>query len=217
MTRSLSVNPSVRRLLGMSGGTPLDAVPQWLAYPVIRLAGVIRQGVICQHIGATATRMLLGSEILASVAFAASGGRTWADEAGSYALTVRFNSDLGALIKHQPALLGGALRFRESAGGNSVRRELVERPATNDGGQTVAAVNAGFREAIPTSVLQQARDELSGLFMPRISSPILRPAAWGDLRNGEERMAGWRRESRARLDEFREVGRWSPYDRCSCG
>ncbi len=217
MTRSLLVNPSVRRLLGMSGGTPLDAVPRWLAYPVIRLAGVIRQGVICQHVGATATRMLLGSETLASVAFAASSGRAWADQAASYALTGRFNSDLGAVIEHQPALLGGVLRFRESNGGHSFRRELAARLATNEGGQTVAAVNAGLREAIPAAVLQQAHDELSGLFMPRISGPILRPAVWGDLRNGDERMAGWRRKSRARLDELRRVGRWNPYDPCPCG
>ena len=160
MTRGSMVNPSVRRLLGISGGTPMGTVPRWLAFPVLRLAGVIRKGVICQHIDASATRMLLGSEMLASVAFSASGGSMWADEAASYVLTGRFNSDLGALIEQQPELLEGVLRFRESAGGNSFRRDIVERLAKNQGGQMVAAVNSGLNEAMPASVLQQVRDEV---------------------------------------------------------
>ena len=217
MTRGSMVNPSVRRLLGISGGTPMGAVPRWLAFPVLRLAGVIRKGVICQHIDANATRMLLGSEALASVAFSASSGSTWADEAASYALTGRFNSDVGALIEQQPELLEGVLRFRASAGGNSFRREIAERLDENQGGQMVAAVNTGLKEAMPPSVLQQARDELSGLFMPRGSGPILQPAVWGDLRNGEERIAGWRRRSLALLDEFRAAGRLTPYAPCPCG
>ena len=68
MTRGSMVNPSLRRLLGVSGGTPMGAVPRWLAFPILRLAGVIRKGVICQNIDASATRMLLGSEKVASVA-----------------------------------------------------------------------------------------------------------------------------------------------------
>ena len=112
MTRGSMVNPSVRRLLGISGGTPMGTVPRWLAFPVLRLAGVIRKGVICQHIDASATRMLLGSEMLASVAFSASGGSMWADEAASYVLTGRFNSDLGALIEQQPELLEGVFALQ---------------------------------------------------------------------------------------------------------
>lgn len=217
MTRGWMVNPSVRRLLGISGGTPIGAVPRWLAFPILRLAGAIRKGVICQHIGASATRMLLGSEMLASVAFSTSGGSTWADEAASYALTGRFNSDLGALIEHQPQLLEGVLRFRESAGGNAFRREIAERLAENEGGQVVAAVNAGLKEAMPTSVLQQAHDELSGLFMPRSLGPTLRPAVWGDLRNGEGRIARWRKRSRALLDQLQAANRLNHYGRCPCG
>ena len=217
MTRGSMVNPSVRRLLGVSGGTPTGAVPRWLAFPVIRLAGVIRKGVICQHIDACATRMLLGTEKLASVALSASGGSMWADEAASYTLTGRFDSDLGALVEQQPELLEGVLRFRESPAGNNFRHELAERLAENEGGQMVAAVNSGLQEAIPLSVLQQAHDQLSGLFMPRAPGAILRPAVWGDLRNGDERIAGWRKRSRALLNELRADGRLNPYHPCPCG
>ena len=136
-TRSAMMHPSIRRLLGISGGTPQGAVPRWLAFPVLRLAGVVLKGVICQQIEANATRLVLGSESLASVAFSASAGREWVDNSASYALTGRFNSDLGALIEQQPDLLGGVLRFRESASGKCFRREVAERLATNEGGQVV--------------------------------------------------------------------------------
>ena len=215
-TRSAMMHPSIRRLLGISGGTPPGAVPRWLAFPVLRLAGVVLKGVICQ-IGANATRLVLGSESLASVAFSASAGREWVDDAASYALTGRFNSDLGALIEQQPDLLGGVLRFRESAGGTGFRREVAERLATNEGGQVMAAVNGGLREALPASVLQQAQDQLSGLFMPQAAGPRIRPAVWGDLRNADKRVARWRERSRTLLEGICTDNKLNPYDVCPCG
>ena len=215
--RSAMMHPAIRRLLGISGGTPLGAVPRWLAFPVLRLAGVVRTGVICQHIQACATRMVLGSERLASVAFSASSGTEWVDDAASYVLTGRFNSDVGALIEQQPALLAGVLRFRESADGKSFRREIAEHLATNAGGQVSAAVNSGLREALAMSTLQSARDQLSGMFMPLAAGPRLQPAVWGDLRNGEARIAGWRKRSRALLDDLCRTNGLNPYDLCPCG
>ena len=216
-TRSAMMHPSIRRLLGISGGTPRGVVPRWLAFPVLRLAGVVLKGVICHQIKASATRMVFGSERLASVVFSASGGTEWVDDAASYALTGRFNSDLGALIERQPDLLLGVFRFRRSATGEGFRREVAAHLATNEGGQVYAAVNAGMRQALPSSVLQKARDQLSGLFMPRVAGPRLRPAVWGDLRNGEERIARWRARSRVLLDGLCETNRLSPYDVCPCG
>ena len=216
-TRSAMMHPSIRRLLGISGGTPQGVVPRWLAFPVLRLAGVVRKGIICQQIKASATRMILGSELLAGVVFAAAGGTEWVDDAASYALTGRFNSDLGELIERQPSLLHGVLHFRESTTGKNFRREVAEHLATNEGGQVYAAVNAGMRQALPLSALQRARDQLSGLFMPRVAGPLLKPAVWGDLRNGEERIAGWRRQSKVLLDGVCKANGLSPYDVCPCG
>ena len=217
MARRAMMHPSIRQLLGISGGTPLGSVPRWLAFPVIRLAGLIRKGIICQNIDAISTRTVLGTETLASSAFSASSGVEWADDAASYALTGQFNSDLGALIEKQPDLLGGVVQFRESSAGISFRREVAQRLATNEGGQVTAAVNAGLREALPASALQEARDQLSGLFMPRAAGPRLIPAVWGDLRNGEARIAGWRRRSRELLDDLCNTNRFGPYGPCPCG
>ena len=215
--RGAMLHPTIRRLLGISGGVPMGAVPRWLAFPILRLAGVVRIGVICEHLKASATRMVLGSEKLASVAFSASSGTEWVDAAASYALTGRFNSDLGALIEQQRELLGGVMHFRESSVGMAFRRDIADRLATNEGGQVTAAVNAGLREALPLSVLQQAHDELSGLFMPRPSGAHLSPAVWGDLRNGEGRIAGWRKRSKILLEEYCKSKQLRIYDECPCG
>jgi SIR2-like domain len=217
MTRGALMHPSIRGLLGVSAGTPRSAVPRWVAFPILRLANVMRKGVICEHLGVRATRMIWGSERLATAVFAAAAGVAWADDAASYVLAGRFNSDLGALIRRQPELLVGVLRFRESPAGQSLRREISERLALNEGGQIVTALNSGLREAIPVAVLQQARDQLSGLFMPRESDTPLVPAVWGDLRNADARIARWRSRSRALLDEYCRTNRVGGYDACPCG
>ena len=215
--RGAMLHPTIRRLLGISGGAPMGAVPRWLAFPVLRLAGVVRSGVICEHLKANATRMVLGSEKLASVAFSASSGTEWVDNAASYALTGRFNSDLGELIEQQRELLGGVLDFRESSAGIAFRREVADRLATNEGGQVTAAVNAGLREALPSCVLEQARNELSGLFLSRPTGSRISPAVWGDLRNGEDRIARWRHRSRILLEDYCKSNGVRIYDGCPCG
>jgi hypothetical protein len=217
MTRSALINPSIRNLLGVSAGTPLNAVPRWTMFPILRLAGVVRGGLVCQHIRATATRMIWGSEKLASVTFSAISSSNWADDAASYVLTGRFNSNLGAIVATDLSLLGGILAFRDSASGVAFRREIAERLATNEGGHIVSAINAGLHQALPVSVLQQARDQLSGLFLRNDTGPRLAPAVWGDLRNAEARIASWRARSRSILEAECAKRRIGPYDACPCG
>ncbi len=216
-TRSALMHPSIRRLLGVSGGTPINAVPRWLAFPILRLANVIRRGQICQRINASATRIIWGSERLASAAFSVSAGQEWADDAASYALTGRFNSDIGSIVAQQPELLLRITDFRQSAIGASFRREVAQRLEVDEGGKIVIAINAGLRQALPMSVLEKARDQLSGLFVPRETIPRLLPAFWGDLRNADARIGRWRKRSRALLDEECKRRSLGPYDACPCG
>ena len=216
-TRSALMHPSIRSLLGVSPGTPRGSVPRWVVFPILRLAGVIRKGIICQHLKARATRMIFGSEKLASAAFSAAAGTEWADNAASYVLTGRFNSDLGKIIESEPTLWGNILNFRESPVGIQFRREISERLLVNEGGQVSTAINAGLGQAVPSSVLQRAQDQLSGLFTPRNVGSLLVPAVWGDLRNSEERIAGWRRQSESLLDQECASRNIGPYDDCPCG
>lgn len=216
-TRGALVHPSIRSLLGVSEGTPLASIPRWVAYPVLRLGGVIRKGVICERIRASATRMILGSEKLAGAAFCASAGIEWADGAASYALSGRFDSDLGKVIKREPSLLPKILAFRESSSGVSFRKEIRDHLATNDGAQIATAINGGLRQALPLSVLQQARDQLSGLFIPKEQSTSLVRAVLGDLRNADARISRWRQRSLSMLQETTKKLGLGPYSPCPCG
>lgn len=215
--RGALVHPSVRRLLGVSGGTSSSAIPRWVAFPILRLADVISTAEYCQHLNAVATRLLWGSEQLASAAFSVAAGQEWADDAAGYVLTGHFNTNVGAMVERNPEMLARILAFRASPVGESFRREVAARLATNDGGELVASVNAGLRQSLPSSLLERARDQFSGLFVPRERLPRMTPAVWGDVRNGDQRIFQWRAQSRKLLNEACLKLKIGPYDQCPCG
>lgn len=216
-TRGALMNPSIRHMLGVSQGTPRNTIPRWLSFPVLRLAKVISSGIICQHIQASSARMIFGSEKLASVAFSAVEAEQWAQDAASYVLTGRFNSDVGEIIRKNPDLLFGIIKFRESSTGASFRQEIVQSLAAENGSQIVTAINSGLNQAIPPAVLQQARDQFSGLFISQNNSSLSTPVVWGDLRNSDTQISRWRKRSRTLLEEEIKRQRLGPYDECPCG
>lgn len=218
-TRGALMNPSIRRMLGVSVGTPRNVIPRWLSFPILRLAKVISSGIICQHIQASSARMIFGSEKLASVAFSTVDAKEWTENAASYVLTGRFNSDIGEIISKDPSILFGILNFRDSFEGTSFRCEVAQRLAADDGSQIVTAINAGLSQAIPANILQQAHDQFSGLFIPRNTSSLnsSQPVVWGDLHNSETRISRWRKRSRTLLEEEVKRHKLGPYDECPCG
>lgn len=215
--RGALAHPSLRRMLGISGGTSLSAIPRWVAYPVLRMASVVSTGEYCQHLNASAARLIWGSERLAGAAFSAASGQEWADSAASYVLTGRFGRDVGAAAAQNPQLLTAILEFRRSSAGESFRREVTERLATNAGGDLVSAINLGLRQSLSTSTLEQARDQFAGLFVPHEPQAKMTPAILGDLRNGDQRIAAWRRRSKRLLEEICVQLNIKPYDSCPCG
>jgi len=216
-THGALMNPSIRRMLGVSEGTPRNVIPRWLSFPALRLAKVISSGIICQHIQASSARMIFGSEKLASVAFSAIDAEQWAQDAASYVLTGRFNSDVGEIIRKNPDLLFGIIEFRESSTGESFRREIAQLLAADNGSQIVTAINSGLNQAIPVAVLQQARDQFSGLFIPRENTSVSTPVVWGDLRNSDTQISRWRKRCRVLFEEEVKRQRLGPYDECPCG
>lgn len=216
-TRGALMHPSIRLLLGLSEGTPHGTVPRWLAFPILRLARVMATGVVCQAIDASAARMIWGSERLATAAFSAAAGKDWTDDAASYVLTGRFNSDVGAIVARNPALLSQIVAFRASQQGEAFRKEITERLQIDEGAVVAAAVNSGLSQALPASVLEQARNQFSGFFVPTDRRDVLTPAFWGDLQNGDARIAAWRKRSRKMLDEECVKRKLRPYSLCPCG
>jgi hypothetical protein len=161
--------------------------------------------------------MIWGSEKLASIAFSASATTEWAESAASYVLSGRFNSNLGQFVQQQPAILLEILNFRDSLSGQALRKEVAEGLAANDGQQIAVTINSALQRAIPISVLEKARDQLSGLFTRRAGVSALSPAVWGDLRNSDARIAGWRRRSLSALSDETMRRKLSPYSPCPCG
>jgi hypothetical protein len=215
-TKTALINPSIRKLLGMSRGTPHQVIPRWLAFPTLRLARVMVIGSVCREIEASAARMILGVERLATAAFASAAGKSWADETASYVLTGHSNSDLGTLVSKSPELLKRLILFRSSSPGEVFRAELAECLQTDQGAQVATAVNAGMKQALSTSVVEQARNQFSGLFLPSEVTNMT-PAVWGNLENGEKRIAKWRERSRYLLDEEIKRSGLNPYSACLCG
>ena len=215
-TRRALVRPSIRDLIGMSRGTPYGTIPRWLVFPALRLAKVVAIGTICRSIDASAARMILGIESLATAAFSSEQGKCWADESASYVLTGRFNSDLGKVVLSTPALLHRLIDFRSSSLGETFRKEIAESLQTDKGGEVAAAVNAGLKQALSASVMEQARNQFSGLFIATGASSVM-PAVWGDLENGAKRIGKWRDRSRGILQEEIAKNKLSPYSSCPCG
>lgn len=217
MTRGALMHPTIRSMLGISHGTPRGSIPRWLAYPILRLAEVTRRGVICQKLNVDATRLGFGSEKLASVAFSSAPGEEWADSAASYTLTGRFNSNLGLLAHKNPEVVRSILAFRESQHGEVFRREIAERLVSNEGGEVFASMNAGLQKALPYGALQKARDQFSGLFVSGVAGEANNPALFGDLRNADERIRGWRKHSLLRLKQVAAEHKLEAYRPCPCG
>jgi len=127
-----------------------------------------------------------------------------------------FGSNLSTYIERTPQSLLNLIKFRESAEGEALRREVSDRLDTNDGTEFSAAIEGGLKKAIPTSVLQAARNRFSTLMKagnPNASAE----AVWGDNNTGDSSTWLWRERSRKLLlgeAKLRGVRSESP---CLCG
>ena len=131
-------------------------------------------------------------------------------------LTGKFNSDVGSIVSKNPALLAKLLEFRASQNGENFRREIFELLQSDSGAQVAVAVNAGLKNILTPAMLENAKNQFSGLFTSEHNVEML-PAVWGDLQNGEARIAKWRERSRLMLQQEILKHKWSPYASCPCG
>jgi len=176
MTKGALMHPGIRQLLGISGAVLAESIPRWNMFPVLRLAHVMTVGTVCQHFMFGATKIGFGGEVLAGKAFAIAATGDWAEEAASYVLSQKYNTDLGPLVMNDPSILDAVLSFRETAAGVSLRKAIRDQLRTDAGSEFIASVNAGLSRSIPPRILQEARDQLSGLLLAQPSDYPLTPA-----------------------------------------
>ncbi len=216
ITQGLLSRPSVRSLIGMSVGTPSTSIPRWMAYPILRLANLVKVGVASQLFGFASTKVDYGAAKLAGPAFAAATGLEWADDMAAYVATGEFGTDLGVFIRQDPNRLKDLIKFRESQSGVSFRKEVLQQLAIGAGSDFAASVNAGLRHSIPTAVLQQAHDHVAGLITPKDPGATLtRTAIWNGARV-DEALLLWKKESQRKFSEYSRTKRIYAHDLCPC-
>jgi hypothetical protein len=214
--RSILLRPSVRRLLGMSEGTPVTSIPRWQTFPVLRLAQVARIGAACRVMGIPSAKLDFGTSALAAPVFASTPGKEWADDVASYVICGVFAAELGARVLSNPSILDSVLAFRETAQGRSLRSEILSYLSASEGAEVPVAVNSALSATIPPDILQTARDEFIRLSTPQGAATISKVVLWTDKR-AEDAISAWRNRSKATLEQYLKKLGTGQYDFCPCG
>lgn len=217
LTNGALLRQSIRELIGMSGGMSLKLFPKWMQYPVLRLANVIKIGSACNILGIASTKLEFGSAKLAGPAFAASRGNEWADSTASFILTGQFNTDLGALALANRSILPAIIKFRETASGIELRKEIFQQLSLREGSDFVTSINAGMRQAVSTRTWQAARNQITGLLVAdKNSISELTPAIWNNLEYSNIALSLWKKRSLKILMEHCGRNKISQYKLCPC-
>ncbi len=216
LVRSALLMPEVSRLLGIGDAILPTKAPRWLRYPYLRLAHLVQTAALCAEYRIQAAKLPFGGACLTSAAFGVQPAELQADHLASYLSSGNFNSDLGALLLQDMSILRTILRFRNSPGGESFRREVGQVLAVESGREFNASVNAGLKRTIPLDLLQRAHDQMLRLMTASAKmTPV--PAVWGDARQSDTSTRYWRAKSQKMLLEMcaaRGIGRNDP---CICG
>ena len=216
LVRGTLLHPLVQRALGVSGDFLPTKIPRWNIFPVLRLGHLVAVGQICQGLSIPATRIAFGGETLISASFSVAAADDWAEEAAGYVLGARCNTDLGDLVFNDPTILIAIVKFRETQDGIELRRRIREVLSTNEGNEFIASVNAGLKRYIPLRLLEQARNQLSGLLVARSSRYPLTGAVWNTIPNSDSALHLWRKRSLEILERYCLENHIGPYDPCPC-
>jgi hypothetical protein len=216
LVRGALLYPPVQEVLGLSEAFLPTKVPRWNVFPALRLANLLFVGQVCQFLRIPATRIGFGGETLVGAAFSVASTQDWAEEAASYVLGSTFDTDLGEMVFQNPEVLNAILQFRETQEGVSLRQRVRDSLSVNEGNEFIASINGGLKRNIPARMLEQAKNRLSGLLVPRVATPRLTGAVWNNLRNSDPSVRLWRARSLSQLNEHCAKNRIGLYDPCPC-
>jgi hypothetical protein len=217
LVRGALLHPSVQKVLGISEAFLPTKIPRWNVFPALRLANLVFVGQVCRTLNIPAARVGFGGETLVSAAFSVDSARDWAAEVANYVLGARFNTDLGEMVFQNPQILNAILQFRDTQEGVSLRARISELLLVNEGAEFIASVNAGLKRNIPGQLLEEARNQLSGLLVPQAVGRSVAGAVWNNMQNSDPSLHLWRARSLSMLHEHCARNRIGPYDSCPCG
>lgn len=217
LVRGLLLRPSLRKMIGMSGGVLTTSIPLWMRFPVLRLANVVKIGCACQLLGIASTKLEFGTASLAGLAFSAPSGKIATDEMASYVLTGRFDMDLGKLVLEDPSILLAILRFRDTQDGFALRKDILEQLSLGLDSDFVTSVNASLSSSIPPRTLQAARDKLAGLLTPKYYESGITTVVWNDINYDKNALLLWKKRNEKEFLEYCRLQNINNYDLCPCG
>lgn len=215
LIRSALLMPAVSRLLGIGDAILPTQTPRWLRYPYLRLGHLVQTAALSTEYGIQAAKVSFGGIQLTSAAFGVQPAELYAEQMASYAMSGHFDSDLGALVYHDAAIVRGILRFRSSAEGESFRREIGQVLAVGNGRELNTSIRAGLSRTIPISVLQRAHDKMLALMTE--SARVARvQAVWGNVPQSDSVTRRWRERSEKILLDLCKARGIGKDDPCIC-
>jgi hypothetical protein len=216
LTRDALLMPRVPELLGISEALLPSQLPQWLVFPYLRLGHLVQTAAICKELKIQAAKLPFGGEALTNAAFGSNVSPTTADQVASYVLSGRHNSDIGAYVAQTPSVIDNVIRFRDTSGSESLRREIQAALMSDAAGGFTASINAGLAQTVPMNVLEKARDGLSILFTES-SKLTTTPAVWTNEWQSDAVTRFWRDKSRRILLDLCIERKIRKQDPCICG
>lgn len=207
--------PHVSTLLGFSEYVVPSNIPHWLAFPMLRLIHLIQTALICRDLDIDACRVSFGGSSLLSAAFSVSRGALSVYDYASFVVSGAYGVNVSGVIEAYPQLLMNILSFRESPEGQAIRREIADVLDSNSGAEFAVSVEGSLRRAIPTVVLQAARNRFSKIAHTSVFSSA--PLLWTNSSANDSNLRKWRERSREILLSDAKLKGVSPNDPCLCG
>jgi hypothetical protein len=213
----LLISPITRNTLGLREATPVGHIPRWAAAPAIRLTLIARAGATCQMLGIPSMKLMAGASQVAQVAFSAIAGGVLAQDVAAYTLTGEFGVIPDSALSGNPAIWASIMAFRDSSEGTNLRSYVLKYLEANQGAELEASINASLRQALPYSLLAEARRRMSALLLATPSRLNITPGIWIDASRSWNGPAAWRLKSRTGIEAYLREHRLGPYDLCPCG
>jgi len=217
LTKAALLHPHVLRNLGISDAFLPSNIPRWNVFPVLRLAHVVSVAQICAHFSIPAVKIGFGGETLVGVSFSVAAAGDLVDDVASYVLSGHYDTDLGSFVENDPAILAAILKFREMSEGVLLRKEVAELLDAQSGSEFVAAVNGGMKRNIPSSILEKARNQMSGVLVAETGKYVITPAVWNNLPASDLVLRLWRKRSEEQFFHHCQKGGIGSYHLCPCG
>ncbi len=216
-TRSLLQRPEIRQALGISMGMPTNSIPEWLVFPILRLAWLVRVGCLSEHLRAASAKVDFGIAALAGPAFSIKHSQEFADPQASYVLGGSYSANLGALLSRSPEMLDAVLNFRDTSEGERFRRDVLESLSDGQGANIEIAINGALSSALPAAALEAARNRFESIYTQNSTTGSPATSFAIDVRNTDQSLALWRNRSHKTLMTYIATHKIQAYDPCPCG